>query len=46
MKEGDEADEGLHLGGDSQPQRRSLTVSSTVCSVFTWEEEASSSERV
>ena len=46
VKDGEEADEGLHLGADSQPQRRSLSTPITVCSVFTWKEEASSSERV
>ena len=46
MKDGEEADEGPHFGADSQPQRRSLAMPTTVCSVFTWKEEASSSERV
>ena len=46
MKEGEEADEGPHLGADSQPQRRSLAMSTTLCSVCTWNAEASSSERV
>ena len=46
MKDGEEADEGPHHGGDSQPQSCSLTMPTTVCSVFTWKEEASSSERV
>ena len=46
MKDGEEADEGPHLGADSQPQRRSLTMPTTLCSVFTWNAEPSSSERV
>ena len=47
MKDGEEADERPHLGADSQPQSCSLTMPTTVCSVFTWkEEEPSSSERV
>ena len=46
MKDGEEADEGPHLRPDSQPLRRSLAMPTTVCSVFTWKEEASSSERV